>query len=249
MPRETGGHVRKIGEFFAGEVRIEVHLRLFEGKSFRPLVKLVGGGLHELGVEGCGDRERHRLFAHPGKGFGDRGDRVLLPGDDRLGGGIEVDRDDVSGGLFTDGGDRFLVRAEDGGHRPARLRGAAAHRFGTQLDESKAFLHRKHPGGDHRGVFAERVPRYSRKGHAGLLKAGKRRERRRHDGGLGHLGGGELPGGAVAAEGEQVVSEDSRSRLENGPRSMGALGQLRRHARLLGALSGKQECVHKKRPF
>ena len=55
MPIEIGGHVGKIGILVAGHIGEEGNRRLSKGDAGNSLLQLLGGFLHELGMEGGGD--------------------------------------------------------------------------------------------------------------------------------------------------------------------------------------------------
>ena len=81
-------------------------------------------------MKGCGNRQR---LGHPGAtrlaGFHGALDGILVPRNDRLTAGIEIDRLDnlALGGFDTGGSDACIIEAKDGGHRTRSDRNGLLH--------------------------------------------------------------------------------------------------------------------------
>lgn len=123
--RSASGWIRP-----AGDVGIEGDRQRVERDVRDRLGELLRGGGHQLGVEGAGHRQLLGLVAHLGKRVGGGLGGGVFTRDDRLGGVVVVDGQDVAGGLLADAGDRPLVAAEDRVHAAGVLgRRRAASRF------------------------------------------------------------------------------------------------------------------------
>src|SRR5690625_24818 len=228
----AGGHVAEDGEVPGRE-------RRFREQGSEP----VRCRLHERAVERCRHLQGDDAAAEFLQRVSGRGDRLFLPGDDGLGGRVQV------GGFHRARyrGERFrdLFRAEfhDCRHRSAARFDGFLHQLTAPADEPQGSFDLQGAAGAQGRELAQAVTRgVGRRGGTSFLPGGPGGQAGSHERGL--LVGGQLQFSCRSFEHEvEQARQDSFGAFQHFAGCGAAVVEIAGHADRLGALPGEHGCV------